>query len=169
MSIGFAHSEHNPPCSRGHMRGSRPVGPNPPFDPEWGGGVGGSGGGGEGVGGYTMWGFPQQRSQTPNFACQTPNIACQTPNFLCQTPNKSCQTPNISCQTPKFRSQTPKFRSPSSRQSGAIFPKFRSKYPTPWATLPAVWSPRGARRTPPLCAQRGQMRGSRPVGPKPPL
>ena len=32
-SVYFAHSEPNPPCSSLHMRGSRSVGPTPPFDP----------------------------------------------------------------------------------------------------------------------------------------
>ena len=74
-----------------------------------------------------MWGFPQQRSQTPDIACQTPNIACQTPIFLCQTPNKSCQTPNISCQTPKIPYQffqnfgaLSQQLGPRSQQSGAL-------------------------------------------------
>ena len=111
---------------------------------------------------YTKWGFPQQRSQTPNFACQTPN-------FLCQTPNQSCQTLNISCQTTKFRSQTPKFRSQSSRQSGAIFPIFRSNLPTSRSMLPAVWSPRGAPRSP-LFALSGAKCGVRAQwGPKHPF
>ena len=80
--------------------------------------------------GYTKWGFPQQRSQTPNFLCQAPNKSCQTPNTVCQTPNKSCQTPRIS--------------KPNTQNPVAFFPKFRSKSPTSWATLPAVWSSRGA-------------------------
>ena len=119
---------------------------------------------------YTKWGFPQQRSQAPNKSCQTslhgsgsqtPNISCQTPNISCQTPNISCQTPNISCQTPDFRSQTPKFRSQSSRQSGAIFPKFSKVSESTWGArnrsnllIPSIIPP-AHRCTCGVCAQWG--------------
>ena len=145
--------------------------------------------------GHTKWGFPQQRSQTPNFVCQTPNIACQTPSFACQTPNFVCQTHNILCQTLNISCQTPRISKPNTQNPVAFFPIFRSKLPTSWATLPAVWSPRGAPRATDrtlaivnlskfgassakfpqiddfkwsVClhvAQRGQMRGLRRLGP----
>ena len=129
----------------------------------------GGGGGGGGGGGYTKWGFPQQRSQTPDFACQTHNVVCQTPNFLCQTHNIPCQTPRISKpNTQHFVPNTQHFEAkhPKSR---SIFSKISEQSPNTLGHAPSSLEPLPRPAEPSLCAQRGQMRGLRPVGPKPPL
>ena len=92
-------------------------------------------------GGYTKWGFPQQRSQTPNFVCQTLNILCQTPRIS----------------------------KPNTQNPVAFFPKFRSKSPTTRSTLPAVWSPRGAPRSPPFALSGAKCGVRAQWGPTPPF
>ena len=102
------------------------------------------------MGGYTRWGFPQHR----------------VPNTQLRMPNTQHVVPNTQMSKPNTRNSKPKLR-----QFGAIFPKIRSKSPTPVAassTLPTPRSPSPDPRSPPLCAQWGQMRGSRSVGPKSP-
>ena len=93
----------------------------------------------------------------PNTQLCVPNTQLPVPNTQISKPSTQHVVPN----TQNFEAKHPKSRS--------IFSKISEQSPNILGHAPSSLEPSGSTAEPLLCAQRGQMRGSRSVGPKPPL
>ena len=134
-----------------------------------------SGGGGVHQVGISPTAEPNTQHCVPNSQLPVPNTQHRVPNFFAwqrlpklgprpstprvhRVPNTHQVVPNT--QHPVTNTQH--FVPPPSKFE-AQHPKSRTKFsnfsPTCWAMLPAVWSPRGARRSPPIALSEAKCGG----------
>ena len=116
---------------------------------------------------------PTSRAKHPTRHTKHPTLGAKHSTLRAKHPTYCAKHSTSRAKHPTSRAKHPKFRNQSSRNPVAFFPIILSNLPTSRSMLSAVWSPRGAPRSPPFarsgaqCGVRAQWGQNPPFDPPP--